>query len=127
MKKTAFIILGSFCFALGIIGIFLPILPTTPLLLLSAYLFARSSEKLYNWLINHRIFGEYIRNFREDKSIALSHKIISVVTLWLFMLYSIFFVVNEKWYLQVLLASIAIGVTAYILSFKTRKRTREIE
>lgn len=72
------------------------------------------------WLINHKIFGEYIRNFREDKAITLQGKIISISTLWLFMLYSIFYIVSEKWYIQVLLGSIALGVSVYILSFKTK-------
>ena len=120
MKKLFFIIIGSLCLILGITGIFLPVLPTTPFLLLSAALFARSSDRLYLWLIDHKIFGEYIRNFREDKAITLQGKIISISTLWLFMLYSIFYIVSEKWYLQVLLGSIALGVSVYILSFKTK-------
>ena len=107
---------------MGITGIFLPILPTTPFLLLAAALFARSSGRLYVWLINHKIFGEYIRNFREDKAISLQAKIISISTLWLFMSYSIFFIVSHRWYLQALLASIALGVTIYIISFKTKVR-----
>ncbi|MBP8903081.1 MAG: YbaN family protein [Paludibacteraceae bacterium] len=122
MKKTILVIFGSISLVMGITGIFLPILPTTPFLLLAAALFARSSERLYVWLINHKIFGEYIRNFREDKAISLQAKIISISTLWLFMSYSIFFIVSHRWYLQALLASIALGVTIYILSFKTKVR-----
>ncbi|MDR2840025.1 MAG: YbaN family protein, partial [Paludibacter sp.] len=57
--KLLFIILGLISLALGIIGIFLPLLPTTPFLLLSAALFARGSQRLYNWLINHRVLGSY--------------------------------------------------------------------
>ncbi len=122
MKKTLLIISGYISFVLGIIGIFLPVIPTTPFLLLAAALFAKSSDKLYNWLINHKVFGEYIRNFREDKAIPLKGKIIAISTLWLFMLYSIFFIVNEKWYLQALLGSIALAVTIHILSYKTKKK-----
>ena len=122
MKKIILIILGSISLGLAILGVFLPLLPTTPLLLLSAALYARSSEKLYNWLLNHPVFGEYIRNFREDKAIPLNIKTIAISTLWLFMLYSIFFIVNKKWYLQVLLAGIALGVSIYILSFKTKQK-----
>lgn len=124
MKKTILVILGSFCLGLAILGVFLPILPTTPFLLLSAALYARSSQKLYNWLLNHKIFGEYIRNFREDKSIPLNIKILSISTMWLVMLYSIFYVVNEKWYLQLLLAGIALGVSIYILSFRTKVKEK---
>lgn len=119
--KLIFLTIASVSLALGVVGIFLPVLPTTPLLLLSASLYARSSDRLYQWLITHRVFGDYIRSFREDKAISLKHKIISLSTLWAVMLYSIFFVVNEKWYLQLLLASIALGVSIYILSFKTKK------
>lgn len=125
MKKTLFIILGSVSLTLGVIGIFLPILPTTPFLLLSAALFARSSEKLYSWLMNHKIFGEYIRNFREDKAIPLRGKVIAISTMWIFMLYSVFFIVDEKWYFQALLICIALAVTAHILSYKTKEKHTE--
>ncbi len=124
MKKTLFIIFGSISFGLGVIGIFLPILPTTPFLLLSAALFGKSSDRLYNWLMNHKVFGNYIRDFRENKAIPLKGKIASISMLWLLILYSIFFIVNERWYLQALLAAIAIGVTIHILSFKTKKEQR---
>lgn len=125
MKKTLFIILGSVSLTLGVIGIFLPILPTTPFLLLSAALFARSSERLYSWLMNHKIFGEYIRNFREDKAIPLRGKVIAISTMWIFMLYSVFFIVDGKWYFQALLICIALAVTVHILSYKTKEKHTE--
>lgn len=74
--------------------------------------------------MNHKIFGDYIRNFREDKAIPLKGKVIAISTMWIFMLYSIFFIVNEKWYLQVLLGSIALAVTIHILSYRTKKNPR---
>ena len=124
MKKILLVILGSICLGLAILGVFLPVLPTTPFLLLSAALYARSSQKLYDWLLNHKIFGEYIRSFREDKSIPLNIKILSINTMWLVMLYSIFCIVNEKWYLQVMLAGIALGVSIYIISFPTKIKVK---
>jgi len=120
--KILFSILGIVSLALGVLGIFLPILPTTPFLLLSAWLFAKSSDKLYNWLLNHKILGEYIRNFREDKAIPLRIKIYSISMLWTAILISMFTAASEKLWLQILLAAIAIGVTIHILSFKTKKR-----
>ena len=63
--------------ALGILGIFLPLLPTTPFLLLTAALYFKGSFRLYNWLLNHRYFGPYIRNYRENKAIPLRAKIVS--------------------------------------------------
>ena len=67
--KTVCIILGTVSLALGIIGIFLPLLPTTPFLLLTAALYFRGSPRLYQWLLNHKCLGPYIRSFRENKAI----------------------------------------------------------
>ena len=66
--KTVCIILGTVSLALGIIGIFLPLLPTTPFLLLTAALYFRGSPRLYQWLLNHKCLGPYIRSFRENKA-----------------------------------------------------------
>ena len=67
--KILLITSGTFFIGVGLMGIFLPILPTTPFLLISAALYARSSTRFYNWLINNRIFGQYIKNYREGKGI----------------------------------------------------------
>lgn len=72
--KTLYIALGTLSLALGILGIFLPLLPTTPFLLLTAALYFKSSPRLYNWLLNHKHLGPYIRNFRENKAIPLRAK-----------------------------------------------------
>jgi len=119
--KILYIILGSISLALGIVGAFLPLLPTTPFLLLTAALYFRGSPRLYNWLLNHKHLGPYIRNFRENKSIPLRAKIISVSLLWITILFCIFFVVEPLW-IRILLLVIATGVTYHILSFKTLKK-----
>ena len=116
--KTLFIILGSLSLALGIIGMFLPLLPTTPFLLLTAALYIKSSPRLYDWLISHRILGEYIRNFRENRHA----KIISVSLLWATMLYCIFAVVDKWIWAQLLLAALAAAITWHILSFATLRK-----
>lgn len=118
--KTLYIVLGSISLALGILGIFLPLLPTTPFLLLTAALYFKGSPRLYNWLLNHRHFGPYIRNFRENKAIPLRAKIISLVLMWGTMLYCIFCLIPFIW-VKILLGLIAAGVTYHILSFKTLK------
>lgn len=118
--KTLYIVLGSISLGLGILGIFLPLLPTTPFLLLTAALYFKGSPRLYNWLLNHRHFGPYIRNFRENKAIPLRAKIISLVLMWGTMLYCIFFLIPLLW-VKILLGLIAAGVTYHILSFKTLK------
>ena len=118
--KTLYIVLGSISLGLGSLGIFLPLLPTTPFLLLTAALYFKGSPRLYNWLLNHRHFGPYIRNFRENKAIPLRAKIISLVLMWGTMLYCIFFLIPLLW-VKILLGLIAAGVTYHILSFKTLK------
>ena len=119
--KTICIILGTVSLALGILGIFLPLLPTTPFLLLTAALYFKGSPRLYQWLLNQKHLGPYIRNFRENKAIPLRAKVISLVLMWGTMLYCIFFLVPLVW-VKILLFLIAVGVTYHILSFKTLKK-----
>ncbi len=115
--RILYITLGSLSLALGILGIFLPLLPTTPFLLLAAALYFRSSPQLYEWLLNQKHLGPYIRNFREYRAIPLRAKIISVALLWLTMIISICIV--EFWWLKIGLALLAAAVTWHILSYKT--------
>ena len=116
--KILGVIFGSLFLGLGIVGIFVPLLPTTPFLLLAAALYVRSSPRLYAWLLNQRHLGSYIRNFRENKAIPLRAKVISLVLMWGTMLYCIFFLIPLLW-VKILLGLIAAGVTYHILSFKT--------
>ena len=116
--------LGIISLILGIIGIFIPLLPTVPFVLLSAYLFARSSTRLHYWIMNHKVYGEYIRSYNQDKSIPMQVKVVAIGMLWLSMSISIFFVLKERWILQLLLGSITIGVTTFLLRMKTRKAVK---
>jgi uncharacterized protein len=120
-QRALFRIAGTASFVLGMLGVFLPLLPTTPFMLLSVYCYARSSEKLYYWLINHRIFGEYIRNYRDKKGIPKKVKIWVLALLWLTISYSAFFVVDILW-VRVLLYVIAISVTIHVLKIPTFKK-----
>ena len=116
--KVLLIVLGTLSLGLGILGIFLPLLPTTPLLLLAAALYVRSSPKLYDWLINHPRLGTYIRNFRENKAIPLKAKIISVSMVWLTIGFCIIFILKPLW-LRVAMTLLAIAISWHILSFAT--------
>lgn len=117
MKKILLIISGFLSLGIGILGIFLPLLPTTPLLLLSATCFFKSSETLYNWLINHRIFGKYIRYYREYKAVPRKTKVFTILLLW-FTISTSMIAVSILW-IRIMLFFIAVGVTVHILSFKT--------
>lgn len=116
--KIFYVVLGGISLGLGIAGIFLPVLPTTPFLLLTAALWLRGSPRLYERLMASPRLGAYIRNFREHRAIPMRAKIVSVTMLWTTILLSAFLAVNA-WWLRVLLLGIAAGVTWHILSFKT--------
>lgn len=116
--RYVYVVLGVLFCVLGVIGIFVPLLPTTPFLLLSAALFFRSSPRLYHFLLNHPQLGPYIRNFREHKAIPLRIKIISVSLVWLTILYAVFFLL-DYWILEILLLILAVCITVYILHFRT--------
>ncbi len=109
---------GTIAFGLGMLGVPLPLLPTTPFLLLSAYCYARSSERFYNWLITHPIFGEHILNYQKYRSTTRPIKSGSIFLLWFTISLSAIFAVNA-WWVRLLLLIIAIGVTLHILSIKT--------
>lgn len=118
LKKALWVSAGTFFLGLGLIGIVVPLLPTTPFLLLTAWCYYHGSEKMHNWLLNHRWFGEYIRNFQEKKGIPLRAKIISVAMIWGTIGFSMIFIIDIL-ILHIVLAVIAAAVTIYILSFKT--------
>lgn len=119
--RILFLFIGILSLVLGVIGIFLPVLPTTPFLLLSATLFLRSSQKLYDWLLSHPYLGEYIHNFKEYKAIPLRVKIISVSLVWITLLYCALFVARE-WWMSAMFIAIALGVSIHILHYKTLKK-----
>ncbi|MBQ8649702.1 MAG: YbaN family protein [Flavobacteriales bacterium] len=115
-------IIGVISLVAGIVGIFLPLLPTTPLLLLSSWCFVRSSSRLYHWLINHHRLGPYIRQFSIDRSIPLNVKVYSITMVWITIGLCIFMVLDGIWWAQIILLSLAVGITIHILSFPTSKR-----
>jgi uncharacterized membrane protein YbaN (DUF454 family) len=118
IKKWLFVLAGLLFLGIGAVGVFVPLLPTTPFLLLAAACFLRSSDRLYQWLMNHRIFGNYIRNYREHRAMSLPSKVLVLTLLWVTMSYAIFKVVTIL-AVQILLLFIAIGVTIHIVALKT--------
>lgn len=121
MVNIILTVLGLVSLGLGILGIFLPVLPTTPLLLLAAALFLRGNRRLYDWLLNHPKLGPYITNFMKYKAIPLKIKVIAVTALWLTLLYCAIFVA-EHWAFRLFFIAIAVGVTIHILSYKTLRK-----
>lgn len=114
----ALLVVAGFAFvALGVIGIFVPVMPTTIFLILAASCFIRSSDRFYQWLIRNKIFGKMILNYREKRGISRKSKLISILFLWLTISISIYFV-NLLW-VRILLLLIAGGVTWHILAIRT--------
>jgi uncharacterized membrane protein YbaN (DUF454 family) len=119
-KRRLLIGAGTLCTGLGIIGIFVPILPTTPFLLLAAACYMRSSERFYRWLINNRVFGAYVRNYIEGRGMPTRVKVFTILLLWLTIGLSIVFGVQNT-VIRIVLVCIAIGVTVHICLIKKRK------
>ena len=109
---------GTVCVGLGVLGIFLPLLPTTPFLLLAAACYARSSKRFYRWLLNNRWFGNYLTDYREKKGIPFKVKLLSISLLWITILFSAAFVVEILW-VRIILVLIASLVTTHILRIRT--------
>jgi len=123
LLKWILITAGTIFVGLGILGIFLPILPTTPFLLLAAACYARSSKKFYDRLLNNKLFGAYIKNYSEGKGVPLNVKVFSISLLWITILFSVFFIIKIMW-IKVFLIIIAVGVTVHILTIKTYTQKR---
>ncbi|MFZ4453260.1 YbaN family protein [Salibacterium aidingense] len=117
-KKALFIIGGSTALMLGIIGIVLPLLPTTPFLLLAAWCYAKSSETLYDRLLASKWLGTYIKHFREERALPLKTKWTAVLVLWGSSLYSILFLVPLL-VVQILLFCVVVSITYFIFSLNT--------
>ncbi|GCF85414.1 hypothetical protein GSbR_20140 [Geobacter sp. SVR] len=114
---------GWICVAAGVVGIFLPLVPTVPFLLLAATCFARSSERFHGWLVKHSHLGPLVRDYLSGAGIPLRAKRISIGTVWVSFPFSIFLFAEALW-LKFLLLAIAIAVTLYLLSLPTCPLTK---
>jgi uncharacterized membrane protein YbaN (DUF454 family) len=116
--RTLLTIAGTICVALAMVGVLIPVFPTTVFLLLAAAAYARSSERFYTWLTTNRVFGSYILNYREGRGIALRHKLLTMLLLWGMIGTSAVFFVDTSW-VKLILLVIAFGVSIHIITIKT--------
>ena len=120
LKRRLLILSGTISTGLGIIGIFIPVLPTTPFLLLAAACYMRSSERFYRWLLNNRLFGAYISNYVKGKGMPLKIKMATILLLWTTIgITATFGVQNIA--IRIALVVIAIGVTVHISLIRTNR------
>ena len=120
--RALFFIAGTVSLAIGTIGIVLPILPTTPLLLLALACYCRSSKRMTEWVLTNKYFGSYIRRYKEGKGIPIKTKIAAIATLWITISYSALFII-DIWIVQLILFVIAIAVSIHILRLPTYRET----
>jgi uncharacterized membrane protein YbaN (DUF454 family) len=126
LKKRLLIVAGTLAVILGVMGIFLPVLPTTPFLLLAAYCYARSSQKLHRALLNNRFFGTYLRNYLVGRGMSLKYKVLTLALLWLLIGATVAFATDST-LLRAILGVVAAGVTIHILSIKTLSAQSELD
>lgn len=116
-----FYLIGGFLLVvIGVVGIFLPLLPTTIFLILASACFVKGSPKANEWLRNHRILGAYIKNYQDKSGLTIKAKVFNVALLWIMILSSAYFF-TEELFIKLLLLAIAIGVTIHLLMIKTKK------
>jgi len=109
MLKLTLILLGTISLGIGVTGIFIPGLPTTPFLLITAALYARSSDKLYHRLLEAKFVGSYIKEFRRNKGLYLQTKIFSIAVMWIMILVSVLFLIPSSTGKLIVLGVGAIG------------------
>ncbi|HLG35387.1 MAG TPA: YbaN family protein [Bacteroidia bacterium] len=117
IKRTTNIWLGHFFVAMGFTGLVLPLMPGTVFFIIAAWFYARSSQRFYDWLMNHRSIGVHIRNYREGK-ITMKGKIMSISSMGIAIGTSIWLTSPPLW-VSFILVSCFTGVTLYLLSLKT--------
>jgi uncharacterized membrane protein YbaN (DUF454 family) len=118
LKKVILIVAGTISLGLGAVGVFLPILPTTPFLLLSAACYYKGSERMHRWLLNNKLFGSYVRNYKEGKGISRTAKILTLLMLWITICFSAVYMVRNL-PIQLVLFVIAIAVTIHVITLPT--------
>lgn len=122
IKNKLYIVFGTAFVILGVIGIFVPLMPSTIFLLIGASCYARGSQRFYTWLMNNRWLGGMISDYREGRGIPLRQKLLTMIILWMTIGSSAYFFIENGW-VKMLLICIAAGVSLHLIILKTRKST----
>lgn len=125
MKKTLYNVAGTIALLLGVLGIFLPLLPTTPFLLLASACYLRGSRRMHQWLMDQRHLGPYLRSYQEGRGIPLRAKITALAVMWSSLAFSIWFV-PLPWVRPLLLLP-GIFVTIYLLRMPTLANSARVD
>jgi uncharacterized membrane protein YbaN (DUF454 family) len=120
IRRGLFLGLGVLFVILGVIGLFVPVMPTTVFMILAAACFAKSNRRLEQWLVNHRHFGPHIRDWRAHKSIRLSVKVVAIVLMGGSLLFS-FFVLQLPFWALVAAGAMGVAMVGVLLWIPTRR------
>jgi uncharacterized membrane protein YbaN (DUF454 family) len=123
LKRRLFVIAGTIALGIGVVGIIIPVLPTTPFLLLAAICYMRGSPRLYNTLLRNRYVGTYVRNYLEGRGMSLKMKIWTLSLLWITIV-STAVLAADSLIIRIILAIVLTGVTIHILIIKTVKNKK---
>jgi uncharacterized membrane protein YbaN (DUF454 family) len=118
IKRLFFLSLGGTCLAIGAVGLFVPLLPTTPLILASFVCFTKSSKRAERWISSNRYFGSFIENYQKKTGVPWDVKIKSIILLWMVLSISMF--IFSNYYLFIVMCLVGVAVTAHIISLKTK-------
>jgi uncharacterized membrane protein YbaN (DUF454 family) len=120
-KRVIFFSLGTTLLGIGAIGIIIPVLPTTPLVLASFFCFGKSSKRFDNWIANNRYFGSYIENYKTKKGVPIDVKLKSLIFLWTTLIISALLFSGNQ-YIPLLLIVVGAAVTTHILLLRTTNK-----
>lgn len=118
VKRVIYLIIGTVALALGALGLFLPVLPTTPFVILAAACYLRSSKRMHAWILQSRLFGETVENYQAGRGLKRDTKIRALILMWATISISAFFFVDQLIFRGAMFL-VAVGVTIYILGLPT--------
>lgn len=121
-RRLLWISLGSISLVIGAIGIIVPILPTTPLIILAAFCFGKGSPALHHWLITNRYFGHYIKDYQDGKGVPLRIKFSAVILVWTSVLFSL--LVIPLIAVKIFMGALAIFLTIFIFTSPLLKQKK---
>ena len=121
MMRAAYLVVGAAAFGTGVLGIFLPLLPATPLFILAAACFARGHRPFHDWMLAHGVIGPMLREWQEHRSIPYRTKLVAIVTMLASFSASILLVIEAPW-LQALLGAFALGLAVWMYRIPSRDR-----
>jgi len=117
MKEYVFLVLGTLSLGIGMIGVLLPVLPTTPFLLMAAFFYLRSSKRMYNWMLSHKVFGSYIYCYMKHRGVSQKAKNGTLIFLWSMLILSMSFI--PGWQIKIILVIVGVAVSTHIMLLKT--------